>query len=213
MKDFVSTVRPWLELLYFAAGIILALGIAFAYAQLRVLKKDLRLRNVRASREKALDACDRYFDRYVPLANAYLKERDAANLPSYSGSIGDFTKSSIAANWKQSAEARFNIFSWSDALNQLEAISASFRSEVADSETAYPIIGRSLVRAVELHYDLLALSRRESASPLYSCTVWLYNQWKPRLQMEELGKQREAVDEQLNSLPIPPKTRTVGDDA
>lgn len=206
MSEFVSSVRPLLELLYFAAGVLLALGLGFAYGQLRVLKQDLRTRNIRTAREKALEACDRYFEKYVALANAYLEDRK--DLPSYTGPIGDFSRTSIPQSWEQQALSRFKIFSWTHAMNQLESIAAYFCTQVADEQSAYPIIGRSFVRTVELHYDLLANSRPTPASPYYASTVKLYKLWKARLQHDELAHQKSQLQNDINSLPqdqpIPP---------
>lgn len=210
MNDFVTSVRPLLELLYFAAGVLLALGLGFAYGQLRVLKQDLRTRNIRTAREKALEACDRYFEKYVSLANAYLEDRK--DLPSYSGSIGDFSRTSIPQDWEQHAAARFKIFSWTDAMNQLESIAAYFCTQVADEQSAYPIIGRSFVRTVELHYDLLALSRPNPTSPYYASTVALYTLWKARLQYDELAHQKSEVQKNINSLPRDKPIRPIGTD-
>lgn len=211
MSNFIESVRPLLEILYFASGILLALGLGFAYGQLRVLKQDLRTRNVRSAREKALEACDRYFEKYVGLANTYLKERES--LEAYEGAIGDFSKGSISDEWMPHALNRFRVFSWTSALNQLESIAAYFCTEVADEQSAYPIIGRSFVKTVELHYDLIALSRPSPASPYYASTVRLYGTWKARLQHDELDHKRDLVTRDIDALPADRPIRSLGSDS
>jgi len=211
LAEFVNSVRPLLELLYFAAGILLALGLGFAYGQLRVLKQDLRTRNVRSAREKALEACDRYFEKYVSLANTYFEDRKG--LPIYEGPIGDFSKNTLSGQWMPHAVSRFKVFSWISALNQLESIAAYFCTEVADERSAYPIIGRSFVKTVELHYDLIALSRPSPASPYYASTVKLYEIWKARLQYDELDHQRALVSRDIDALPTDKPIRPLGDDS
>jgi len=206
--SFVASARPILELLYFVAGILLTIGLGFTYLQLRMLKHDLNTKNVRSAREKALEACDRYFDRYVPLTNKYLEDR--GNLPTYEGPIGDFSDASIPATFRDFAKERFKIYSWVAAINQLEFIAAHFCSEVADEQAAFPIIGRSYVRTVELHYDLLALSHSNKASPYYHSIIELYSIWKTRLQSAELNQKKSEISKDISNLPVSKSISTIG---
>jgi hypothetical protein len=50
-----TQIRSGLELLYFVAGVVVAIGVIYGLKQIALLKKDIRLRNERAAKEKAIE--------------------------------------------------------------------------------------------------------------------------------------------------------------
>jgi hypothetical protein len=181
MACFLSEWRPLAEFAYFLSGILLLAGVGLAYSQLRAVKKDSALRITRVASEKAIEAADLYYSKYLPLANTFYLLRNQKNLGTYGGPIGNFSKESISTNELPAALARFGEMTWGDHLNQLELLSASLVSGVGDQEVAFSIIGRSFCSAVEEHYDIISLCRRHSSQPYFRYVVQLYGMWKGRL--------------------------------
>jgi len=198
----LAGLRPWVELLYFASGIVISVSVVYGLKQVRLLKRDIRLRNERAAKEKAIEYSSRYLDSYVQLSNAFLHDCDGAKLgSSYSGPIGDFTDGSLLANpgALELARSRFKLNSCVRALNELEAISAAFTSGVADEGTGFNIVGRSFCKNVQYDYDVISFARdaRSGAPGYWSNIVRLYEIWSPRLEEADLRQVRERIDDRI----------------
>ncbi len=200
MLEFISSVKSYLEALYFLAGILLAGGLGFTYHQVFLIKKDIRIRNERAAAEKAIEACDRYFCSYTNLNGAFFRDRIKAKIGKYEGPIGDFSSESIPKDLKEASAKRFSLTSWLPMMNQLESISAYFMSGVADEKVGFGVIGRTFCGAVENSYDLIAICRREKVCPYWANTVDLYHLWRPRLTKAEMDMARRALEEELSAI-------------
>jgi len=197
----IAEFRQWFEMLYFVSGIVVAIAVVYGLKQIRVLKKDIRLRNERAAKEKAIEYGSRYLCNYVHLETAFFVDYQSEKLRSYSGPIGDFTSESVLRDVKRldMAQKRYALPSWLTAMNELEAISAAFTSGVADEATGFKIIGRSFCGTVQYDYDLIALSRdrAKDARGYWSNIVQLYKMWSPRLKEAELRQAKEQLDSRI----------------
>lgn len=200
MLEIVSSAKPYLEAVYFLAGILLVGGLGLTYRQVVLIKKDIRTRNERAAAEKAIEACDRYFCSYVPLNSTFLHDRLKEKLGSYEGPIGDFSLSSIPDNLKDICLKRYKLHTWLPMMNQLESISAFFMSGVADECAGFRVIGRTFCGSVESSYDLISISRQEKACPYWANTVDLYQLWRPRLTKAEMEIAKENIEHELSSI-------------
>jgi hypothetical protein len=69
MQQFIADARPWIELAYFASGIVLAVVALFGLKQISLLKSDIRLRSERAAKEKAIEQAQRHGMVCDPLEN------------------------------------------------------------------------------------------------------------------------------------------------
>lgn len=201
MLEIVSAAKPFLEVLYFLAGVLLVGGLGLTYKQVVLIKKDIRIRNERAAAEKAIEACERYFCSYTPRNGKFLDDYLKEKLDSYKGPIGDFSITSIPGNLKAGCLKRYALPSWLPMMNQLESISAFFISGVADECTGFRVIGRTFCGTVESNYDLIAISRqKKEACPYWANTVGLYQLWRPRLTKVEMETAKEALELELSSI-------------
>jgi hypothetical protein len=196
----LSNVRSALEIFYFIGGIVVAVASVVALQQLSILKKDIRTRNERAAKEKAIEYCTRYLTTYVRLDAEWMQKRSDAKLPNYEGPMGDFGKESIPLKCRATARARFAALAWLPAINELAAISAPFVHGVADEQVGFSIIGRTFCAAVELDYDIIALGHSEEVHPHYESIVGLYRVWKPRLTSAELEHARRELEAALGKV-------------
>jgi len=203
----MNDIRSYLELTNFVAGIIIAIvGIA-GLRQLSLFKKDMRLRNERAAKERAIEYSLRYLTTYVPLAGEFYRELKSKKMKVYSGPVGDFTRDSIPKEMHDSALERYKMESWLKGMNELLAISSAFTTGVADEETGFQIFGRTFCNTVRSHYDVLSIPRSKDIHNYFQSIVDLYHVWSPRLSKAELEEQQKRLNKQILDQPsshIPP---------
>lgn len=200
MLDIIAIIRPYLEAIYFIASIFLLGGMLLTYLQVKLIKQDIRNRNTRASAEKAIDVCGRYFSDFVPLISINFEEKIAKEFGAYTGPIGDFTHTSLPNPLNANCLKRFGLKSWLPAMNQLESISATFIAGVADECVGFQIIGRTFCSNIETNYDLISLSRREKAYPYWLNSVKLYQLWRPRLTKAEIDLAIREMEEKSSAI-------------
>jgi hypothetical protein len=191
--------RIYLELGYFISGIIVSLAAVAGLRQLRLFKKDIRLRNERAAKEKAIEYALRYLTSYVDAQKVFLHQTREKKLPPYKGSIGDFSADSLPKELLDSSSRRYTLVAWLPAMNELLAIASAFTSGVADEATGFNIIGRTYCATVQDHYDILSMSRRKGVHDYFQSIVDLYQLWAPRLSKAELEEQRRMISERLET--------------
>lgn len=200
MSEFISYVRPVIELIYFITSSLLIVGLGLAYRQLILIKSDMYIKNKRASAEKAIEAGERYFCEYIPLTTQVYTDRLAEKIVGYSGDIGDFTTSSVPTEQLEKSEKRYSLDSWLPALNRLEAIAAYFTTGVADESVGFSIFGRTFCSSVESDYDMIALSRKSGTNDYWENIVILYNLWRPRLSKAELEQAKSEMEKKISAL-------------
>jgi hypothetical protein len=200
LLESILSVRPYLELAYFSAGVLLLFGLVITFFQLLLIKNDIRLRNERASKERAIEAASRYLKDYVSALSAHNQNTQEKELDSYSGPIGDFTLKSLPAPMLERALERFGSDSILPALNELEAIAAYFTTGVADEQTGFRIIGRTFCHSVEDYYDIIACCRTEKAQPYWYNIVRLYRMWRPRLTKAEMRTAIQDLESKMRAV-------------
>ncbi|SRR6266700_1807434 len=195
----MTNLRAILELAYFVSGVLTAGAALFALQQLRLLKFDIKMRIERAAKEKAIEYGSRYLSNYVMLAKYQVDQTKI--FPQYCGPAPDqhssFCRKSLDKHGLGNAWKRWDDERWLPALNELQAIASSFVSGVADEEVGFGIFGRSFVRAVETHYDLLCLANDGKPNGYFSSIIALYKSWRPRLTTEELRAAKEGIEAAL----------------
>jgi hypothetical protein len=198
----ITAIRPYAEMLYFLAGIGLLVVACFGLRQLRLLKEDIRTRNVRAAREKAIDASNQYMKEFIPMYEDLCQKMKKAGLSSYEGPVSDFAFDALPAPMREKAIQRAQIHTGSNAINILEAIAAHFTSGIADETVGFRIFGRSYCATVASNYDTLSLfhSHAKVTTPYYQNTVQLYRTWSARLSKEELKAARSELDKNIRSI-------------
>ena len=207
MWNVISAVRGVAELVYFGAGICVAIVAIYGLKQLSLLKADMLARSDRAAKEKAIEGSEAYLCSFVPLFNAYYFARSKIGIPTYGGAIGDFSPESLPKDAIELCKKRYAVIQWLPAMNRLESIAAGFVTGVADDRTGFEIIGRTYCAAVQSIYDILSLSRREKSNPYFNNIVRLYLTWAPRLSKAELATAKDDLESRITKirdLEIPP---------
>jgi hypothetical protein len=102
-------IRDYLEMVYFGSGIVTACAAMYGLKQIRVLKRDISVRNERAAKEKAIDYCGRYLNGFIPLIDKFSTALRLRGCQGYSGPFGDFSPESIPKGQLGSTMKRFQI--------------------------------------------------------------------------------------------------------
>ena len=194
--------RALLEALFHLSGVLLAVAAVLGLQQIRLLKKDIRIRNERGAKEKAIEFSSRYLNNYVELDGKWTLIKDSKKIPRYAGPTGDFTRGSVPPQFREDAIKRFQSQEWLPAMNELAAIASAFVHGVADEGVGCEIIGRTFCRAVESDYDIIAFARLEPVHGYYESIVRLYKIGRPRLNSAELHHVQNMVDRALAKTPV-----------
>jgi hypothetical protein len=189
MTSWILVARPCIETL-------IAIGLFANCRQLLVIKKVIRLRNDRGTKKKAIEACVRYFDAYVPMANKDCLKRSKEDNLDYERPLGESGEISVWARRLKDANTSCSRLSALIGLNQLESIAASFTSGVADEGTGFRIIGRTYCFNVESYYELISVSPHA----YWQSVIDLYFLWRPRLSAAELEIARGEMKARLSML-------------
>lgn len=205
-------IRTILELAYFISGIIIALVAIYGIQQVRTVKKDLSMRVERAAKEKAIEYSGRYLTIFIPLADAYDRDRAENKIPRYRGPIGDFSPSSVPPEYSRHLKTLIlQPRSLLSALNELNHIAAAFAYGVADDGTGFEIIGRTYCAVVADLYPVLASLRSEGSCAYWEPIVKLYRTWSARLSRAELESLRATLDKRIAGL-ADARIRPIGED-
>ena len=198
--DLRLDLLPWLQALYLGSGVLL-LGISiYASQQVRILKRDMRIRNERAAKEKAIEYARRYLNDYVALSAKVHEVQMEHEIPDYDGPVSDFTIGSIPIEELDKAKRRVGKLNWLASVNELQSISAAFVSGVADEQLGFEIIGRTFCRTVESNYDILTYMRSDNIYPYFDAIVKLYFIWSPRLERAELSEKHRRLVDRIDNL-------------
>jgi len=189
-------IRSIAELLYFLSGVALAAIAAYGIQQVKLLKKDIRVRNERASKEKALEFVEKY-ELFITLDERFYSESKAKKVQGYNGPIGDFSNGSVPEKYQKNAYKRYTL-PWLEGVNKLELIASGFVSGVADEQLGFKIIGWSFCATVASKYDILCIARGiDKTKPGYQTIVELYQLWAPRLSKAQLLHAREEIEKRI----------------
>ena len=80
--------RALLEALFHLSGVLLAVAAVLGLQQIRLLKKDIRIRNERGAKEKAIEFSSRYLNNYVELDGSSRNTRALRNRFSRTRRVG-----------------------------------------------------------------------------------------------------------------------------
>ena len=191
----------WLEALFYVSGIIIAIFAGYSAQQIRLIKRDIFLRNQRAASEKAIEYCDRFLT--SRLHDQFTVACMDNNIPyRYDGQISDFSQSSIPDSYRDTWLKRVALYNnWLPVVNEMDVIASSLISGVADECLAFSIIGRSFCNAIESNYDVICMMRSDSILPHHQSIVNLYKLWRPRLTKEELQLDMAMLEDKIKNIP------------
>jgi hypothetical protein len=203
ITNIIAVVKDILEFLSLISAIVIGIAAILGLRQINIMKQDMKTRNERASKEKAIEYTTRYACNFVDLADKLYSERKLKKIPHSFRSeiIGDFTRDSLSRENQVLAAERVVSENWHKSMNELQIIAAAFSTGVADEKVGFSMFGRSFCDTVTREYDTLSIMRSDRACKFYQNIVDLFSIWYPRLSRAELEELKNNIDNKLITLP------------
>ncbi len=145
--DFISDVKPFLEVLYFIAGIVVACSAIFALKQISILKRTLQVQSKRDALKITSEQCEIYFNQIIKQQNEFhdqIKKHDVKYFEGWDIKTKN-NSISISRKSKPSMKGFEDIVDSLSVLNSMESFSSFFISKVADETVAYNTIGTNFL--------------------------------------------------------------------
>jgi len=208
MLDFFF--QHWSEILdvvYKISGIVLVIGLLFAYRQYvktgEQTKTQIELSKINAKREAiclAAAQCDNYGGHLMKMAgdlHRKIRERKCEFLTRTKVIIKEDQMTLDTSNLRPEDQKKMTDHFEEITLltNAVEGFAIYFASDVADDNIGYIECGRGFVKYFEDNFALYCIDNR--VQNYYKATQALYWRWKKRLVAEELVKQHEELTKQM----------------
>ncbi|MBU1823430.1 MAG: hypothetical protein KKA44_00425 [Alphaproteobacteria bacterium] len=108
----LDVIRPYAEIAAFISTSVLAISLLFARSQLISFKNDVKIRNERQSKEKAIEASNLYMSEFIDLHRNFYHEKIESNIKNYKGKIGNFLPSSLSREEKENGLGMMSLVTW-----------------------------------------------------------------------------------------------------
>lgn len=194
-----------LDILYQISGIALVSGVFFAVQQLRVLKKDMNDRNLRAATEASMSYLAYFQSKIVPLESEYSKKvkRELSEPTKFDHLINDefILKSQLSKELVKDSivKQRCGVI---PLLNGIEFFSTAVQSRLTDEDLLFTPLSHVFCDIVKAEYVWIAGIRTEGAAQ-YNNIVWLYNKWSKRMEVDksklQMAEAEHKIKEQGNN--------------
>lgn len=190
---FLEKHRAQLEVLYFAVGPLMLVGVIVAWLQLILLRKDLKAKYRRDSIKEVFRSLER-FTNIMDMSLALEESLEEDGLWKKSPKIEGFHFSDFPrdCDWVRrfldSKSCNISI----DLLNDVELLSQRILSGIADERYAYKIQGNFFINLVDKHRAEIAAHRTTGQEENYKDTVELYEIWMHRRKRKEVFAKLQA---------------------
>lgn len=220
----VSEIRPFLEVLSFAAstllgilGVLVLLQIRLARQSLRTAQLDIQTRIEREAIILAAEQCARFASEIIPPMSAQIVQSAQAGIklepfePQNSKFDATTIDLRIAKEWftQTPGPARDEFIK---TLNLMESFAMYFVGGAANEEMAFPSVGTVFCSYVNYLVPLLVLLRtdqsvktRTAAGP-YQNLITLYTKWSSRLEDRQLDENVQKLlsrKAEIDPTPLP----------
>ncbi|MES2594003.1 MAG: hypothetical protein V4662_01635 [Verrucomicrobiota bacterium] len=201
MLAFFLQYRAEIEILYFLAGIVVAIAASVGLYQLVLTKRAAQANAKSEAFRIAAQQCEFYLTRVIPLMNELDAAAKAQGIISFGEAHVEFRGGKLHARVKQPAEITDKCIAIAEpftiAMNALEAFAVHFTTGVAADIPGFSCIGRTYCRNVEkLLPELIPLAK----SGFYTNIVKLYAIWHARNEKARIEQQKIILDRRNNDI-------------
>lgn len=202
-----EVVRSWAEVIYFFSGlgilIVAGLGLyqlKLAKEQITSAKKIFRKQSIRASFEAAVTECNRFSDKYFPIAQEFSRFISEKEITFFNDAKIEDVENGFKVNLedinKDDIEKLSEGISYVTKMaNGLEGFALYIVSGVADDNIAFHTLGKIFVQEAERISKILPITNVEQED----CkAIWaLYFKWKKRLEHQNLQIEKAEIEKRL----------------
>lgn len=218
MPYWFQIVRAILELLYFAAGVVIAVAAIWGLKQLKLTKEIFRTNTRRESLRFAAERCQYFAEQTVPAWTRMYAEYKRLNLtfltkPSdWKIEDGEIVKHNFDPRLLATEMAALDV-SIVNFLNSVEAFAIPFVAGVADEDLGFQETAMAFCQVVRLTVPAF-FHQRSVGAGRYESTIKLFALWNKRLvanalvpakkHMDNLAKQMEEITKAVEKDRIKP---------
>ncbi|MBQ4811108.1 hypothetical protein J8M20_07155 [Pseudoalteromonas luteoviolacea] len=194
--SFVNEIRPYLEVLYFVAGVVVACAAVFALKQISILKRTLHVQSKRDALKITSEQCENYFSNIIDLKNQFFKKVKEHNIEYFNGWEVTVTNNVISVKHKStpSIKGLDKLAEEFRVLNSIESFSSFFVSNLADEQVAYDTVGMTFLR---FNRELMPWILSCNEKGHYNNLTTLFVKWETRRMNDELQRQKLYLDEKI----------------
>lgn len=201
MSKWLEAIGPYLEVVYFLAGIVIAVAAVIALKQLQIAKLSLKTQSMRDALKLTVQECSNYFERIIPMQDALdqiLAKDNIELMPNSHVSIKREMIEIKLGDIDDSDELDPHFDKLRDVLNAMEGFSTFFMSGVADEKVAYDAVGSSYIDFLKDYIGWAVFCNKEG---YYKNLIDLYILWYSRNKRESLMSKRKSIRDELENLP------------
>ncbi|WP_143763758.1 hypothetical protein MKX34_11875 [Paenibacillus sp. FSL R5-0636] len=197
---------PWwivlkdiLGVLYSLSGIVLIIGVFVGIGQLKLLKKDLDIRNRRLAVETSLQYLNIYATEIIPEYEKYAREfKKEVPKPSTSDhlfdgsfnlSLDQFSKELLAESIIKQKLGLISIY------NRYEFFATGILNKLTDEDLVFIPTGKDFCETIRNEHLVISLFRNLGTP--YKNTIELYHKWQDRIDIEILELQKQEADAKI----------------
>lgn len=195
---FVTT-RAVLELLYYVAGIAIAVAAFWGLKQLRISKQIARTSAKREAIKFAAERCQYFADHTVEMASQFTAEYRRLGLQFLSKELqfvvhkGEITKHNFDERLLDTEIPRISKC-YVGYMNTMEAFAIPFAAGVADDKLGFQETAHAFVQGVQMCMPGIFHQRKHNG-PRYESTVRLYEHWNSQLAAQRLAPVMKSMEE------------------
>lgn len=195
--NFLNTIRPFLEFLYFISGVVVACAAVFALKQISILKRTLQVQSKRDALKITSEQCDNYFNNIVELQNLFYRKKKEHNVKYFDDWELIVKNSSVLVKHKSApnTEGLSEIAQYLRVVNYMESFSSFFVSNVADEKVAYDTVGITFLNFTRELMPWIISCRQDG---YYKNLTKLFVSWEMRRINEELQQEKLELEKKLN---------------
>ncbi len=196
-STFINSIKPTIEILYFIAGIIVAITAILALKQIKIMKHSVEIQSKRDALTITSDQCVNYMTNIIKLQNEFnqsLKDKQIHFLEGWNVKLNE---NEISLKHEGEIDySNFKQMNYSTVCNAMEAFATYFVSQVADESVAFNTLGTTYINTVEKYLPILLIVNK---SGYFKNIVKLYLIWKKRNISIDLQEQQENIKKEIKN--------------
>lgn len=205
MLNFIDSIRPYLEILYFVTG-----GPALAYfaylalQQIKVAKDVARKASMREAFRLSAEQTHIYITQIIPCINELNQFIKDEKLTFFTEATVNIEDEGIKVKHAEIDDATEQLMKSMklllDVVNRLETFSLYFISKVADEKVAYSSLGATFVHSVRELMPFLVMSANNDH---HKNIMGLFYIWHTRIEKEKLEKDKKSIEDKIKGMKTP----------
>lgn len=194
-NEIIKFIAPTIEILYFIAGIIVAVAAVIALKQIAIMKETASNQSKRDAIKISSEQCNNYLTNIIKLQNDFYQILKNKNISYKDNWTVDIDGNNIVIHYNKEVDfVSFYHLDFCKVFNAMEAFATYFTNSLADEMVAYFSLGTTYINQVETYLPFLLDFNNDG---YYLNIVKLYLIWKKRMISIELKQQQKKINDKM----------------